>query len=185
MVHGVKGHITVKGHVRLICKIAWKMQSLTHLNSWGSVRTMWPQQVWELGQMSICIIWSGDSEAFVLYEKTSRLWFCKLLNFQWIFLWYTNDIKDPLTCRILYLAHVRPILEYGSEIWTPNYQGSHYCYWKSSKVGYQIHSSKLCSLWKAAKRTQPLQSWGTLQLKDNILLFKGLYMACCCCCFFF
>ena len=27
-----------------------------------------------------------------------------------------SDVKDPLTRKILYLAHVRPILEYGSEI---------------------------------------------------------------------
>ena len=28
-----------------------------------------------------------------------------------------NDVEDSLTRKILYLAHVRPILEYGSEIW--------------------------------------------------------------------
>ena len=27
-----------------------------------------------------------------------------------------NDVKDPLTGKILYVAHVRPILENGSEI---------------------------------------------------------------------
>ena len=31
-----------------------------------------------------------------------------------------NDVKDSLTRKILYLAHVRPILEYGSEIWNPS-----------------------------------------------------------------
>ena len=34
-----------------------------------------------------------------------------------------NDVKDPLTRKILHLAHVRPILEYGSEIWNPSTEG--------------------------------------------------------------
>ena len=34
---------------------------------------------------------------------------------------------------------------YGSEIWIST-TGSQYCYSKSSKAGYQIHSSKLCTL---------------------------------------
>ena len=50
-----RSQMKVKSPVRPMCKISWKC-NMTHLHTWGPIRTMWPQQVWDQGQVSICII---------------------------------------------------------------------------------------------------------------------------------
>ena len=52
---GQRSQMKVKGHVMSICKIVWKCKNLTHLQTLGPVRTMWPH-VWDQGQVSIHII---------------------------------------------------------------------------------------------------------------------------------
>lgn len=34
----------------------------------------------------------------------------------------SRDFKDPLTYKVLYFTLVRPILEYASQVWSPQYK---------------------------------------------------------------
>ena len=87
-----------------------------------------------------------------------------------------NDVQDPLTCYFFYLAHVRTILEYGSEICNPFTKSLITAIERVSKACYQINPSKFCPIWRASKRTQPFLVLRTDQIfRDNILLFKGLH----------
>jgi hypothetical protein len=85
-----------------------------------------------------------------------------------------HDINDPLTRKILYLAHVRPILEYGSEIWNPQEKGL-----ISSIEKVQRRATRFI-LRSSAPYEERLNELNLLSLdnrrkfKDNILLFKGL-----------
>ena len=48
---------------------------------------------------------------------------CKVIRISGLIRHACNDVKEPLIRKILYLAHVSPILEYGSEIWNPSSKG--------------------------------------------------------------
>ena len=86
-----------------------------------------------------------------------------------------NDVKDPLTRKILYLAHVRPISEYGSEIWNPSTKGliiamervqrraTRFILQSSAPYEVRLKELNLSSLEDRRK------------FKDIILLFKGLH----------
>ena len=56
-----------------------------------------------------------------------------------------NDVKDPLTGKILHLALVRPILEYGSETWWESIWVS-LLLLKEFKSGLSDSFFKLCPL---------------------------------------
>ena len=46
----------VEGHLRSTSMIAWKCKIWHYFYTWGPLRTMWPPQVWDQGQVSIWII---------------------------------------------------------------------------------------------------------------------------------
>lgn len=84
------------------------------------------------------------------------------------------DVDDSLTRKILYLTHVRPILEYGSEIWSPLTQGLIRNIEKvqrratkfilKSSSPYEVRLNELNLLTLEDRRN----------LKVNILFFKGI-----------
>ena len=92
---GQRSWVKVKGRVRSICKIAWKWKILNPSHTYGSMRTMWPQQVWDYGQVSICIVYklrrqaalvtrSEDCEVFLLHALHTWVNSSKLLVFSFV-----------------------------------------------------------------------------------------------------
>ena len=86
-----------------------------------------------------------------------------------------NDVKDPLTRKILYLAHVRPILEYGSEIWNPSTKGLITAIERVQRRATRFILQSSAPYEERLKELNLSSLEDRRKFKDNILLFKGLY----------
>ena len=83
-----------------------------------------------------------------------------------------NDVKDPL---ILYLAHVRPILEYGSEIWNPSTKGLITAIERVQRRATRFILQSSVPYEECLKELNLSSLEDRRKFKDNILLFKGLH----------
>ena len=86
-----------------------------------------------------------------------------------------NEIKDSVTRKILYLAHVRPILEYGSEIWNPSAKGLIISIEKIQRRATRFILQSSAPYEDRLKELNLSSLEDRRKFKDNILLFKGLY----------
>ena len=86
-----------------------------------------------------------------------------------------NDVKDPLTRKILYLAHVRPILEYGSKIWNPSTKGLITAIERVQRRATRFILQSSAPYEERLKELNLSSLEDRRKFKDNILLFKGLH----------
>ncbi len=84
------------------------------------------------------------------------------------------DVHDTVTRKILYLAHVRPILEYGSEVWNPHAKGLNNAIEKDQRraTKFILRSSALYE--ERLKELHLLSLEDRRKIKDNVLFFKDL-----------
>ena len=86
-----------------------------------------------------------------------------------------NDVKDPLARKILYVAHVRPILEYGSEIWNPSTKGLITAIERVQRRATRFILQSSAPYEERLKEINLSSLEDRRKFKDNILLFKGLH----------
>jgi len=84
------------------------------------------------------------------------------------------DVHDPVTRKMLYLAHVRPILEYGSEIWNPQAKGVTIALEKVQRRATKFILRCSDPYEERLKQLNLLSLEDRRQFKDNILFFKGM-----------
>ena len=86
-----------------------------------------------------------------------------------------NDVKYPLTRKILYLTHVRPILEYGSEIWNPSTKGLITVIERIQRRATRFILQSCVPYEERLKELNLSSLEDRRKFKDNILLFKYLH----------
>ena len=86
-----------------------------------------------------------------------------------------NDVKDILTRKILYLAHVRLMLEYGSEILNPSTKGLITAIKRVQRRATRFILQSSASYEERLKELNLSSLEERRKLKNNILLFKALH----------
>ena len=86
-----------------------------------------------------------------------------------------NDVRDPVIRKILYLAHVRPILDYGSKMLNHHTKRLVNCIERVQRRATRFILQSSDPYEERLKNLKIMSLEDRRRLKDNILLFKGVH----------